>query len=84
MKILYQNRSVIIKPLNINKSSFLMIKKFHLSLNMMSSRYFRAFRELSEEYRARDNRVLYFGSSIGWLENTRMSTQPICYWKESK
>ena len=37
-----------------------MIKKFHLSLNMMSSRYFRAFRELSEEYRARDNRVLYF------------------------
>ena len=40
-----------------------MIKKFHLSLNMMSSRYFRAFRELSEEYRARDNRVLYFGPS---------------------
>ena len=25
-----------------------------------------------------------YGSSVGWLENTRMSTQPICYlyWKE--
>ena len=34
---LYQNKSVIIKPLNRNKASFLMIKKFHLSLNMMSS-----------------------------------------------
>ena len=51
------------KPLNRNRSSFLMIKKFHLSLNMMSSRYVRAFGELSEEYRARDNRVLYFVSN---------------------
>jgi hypothetical protein len=27
-----------------------------------------------------------YGSSVGWLENTSMSTQPICYlyWKESK
>ena len=26
-----------------------------------------------------------YDSSVGWLENTRMSTQPICYlyWKES-
>ena len=27
-----------------------------------------------------------YGSSVGWLENTRMSMQTICYlyWKESK
>jgi hypothetical protein len=36
---LYQNKSVIIKPLNRNKSSFLMIKTFHISLDMMSAWY---------------------------------------------
>jgi hypothetical protein len=27
-----------------------------------------------------------YGSSVGWLKNTSMSTQPICYlyWKKSK
>ena len=38
-----------------------MIKKFHLSLNKVI-KILRAFRELSKEYRARDNRVLYFVS----------------------
>ena len=52
--ILYQNKSVIIKPLNRNKSSFLMIKKFHFSLDMIS----REFSELSEDYRARIGRVV--------------------------
>ena len=35
----YQNKSVIIKPLDRNKSPFLMVKKFHLSFDMMSSGY---------------------------------------------
>ena len=32
------------------------------------------------------SRANIYGSSVGWLENTRMSTQPICYLKlkESK
>ena len=39
-----------------------MIKKFHLLLNTYDViKILRAFRELSEEYRARNNRVLYFG-----------------------